>query len=277
MKRIVRIFLIIGIASTIVGSAILVTAIATSKGDMNSIFNTYTEDIVLEESSSYDAATVDVSLHNANIELEYSDTVDVVTVVYRQIKDFRGESAYTPKKTQDKTLFKITEEETGSFVVGARFATPTVTVILPTNRRYHSITLVTENGWIKADEQPTFLHTTVFYLATENGKIDIQPLAAEKVTATTENGAISAKGVTANEATFTTENGKITIEEADVENLTARSELGSITATLAGLYTDYSVDTDISLGRCNIEQRSGGERKLKITCELGSINVSFLG
>ena len=69
--------------------------------------------------------------------------------------------------------------------------------------------------------------------------------------------------------------GNIELEKLDCKDISLTNDVGDIKGTLCGSDVDYTIDCESDIGDCNISDRVGGERKLKIKSSIGDINIKF--
>ena len=114
----------------------------------------------------------------------------------------------------------------------------------------------------------------------ENRKISLQIpdelLENLTLSTTNEDITLSALTVTGSISISSTE-GNITFGDLDVGNaLTLSAKNGNITGTVVGSYDDFSIQTEIKKGECNLpDNKDDGEKTLHVSSNNGDVNIEF--
>lgn len=100
---------------------------------------------------------------------------------------------------------------------------------------------------------------------TVNGKLKVE----------SEVGEINIRECRMNKLDASSNVGTINFDRVDCKDIECESDVSAIKGTLVGKEEDYSIDCRADLGACNLSDRSGGERKLKIRTDIGDIDIKF--
>lgn len=119
---------------------------------------------------------------------------------------------------------------------------------------------------------------------TLSGKIDVESDAGNVTFKNANTEGICAKtdvgSVKINNCKFASFDAETDVGSIDVDSLDCRvtslsSDVGSIKGKLCGKLEDYTVSCRKDMGSCNISDRVGGDKILKVSTSVGSINITF--
>ena len=100
-------------------------------------------------------------------------------------------------------------------------------------------------------------------------------LSSIAVDTTNENISISGLGVTGS-IDLSSNGGNVYVSKADAPSIRLETKNGNISGAVAGSINDYSIDTSGSKkGECNLSDRTGGSKLLRVKANNGDINISF--
>ena len=107
------------------------------------------------------------------------------------------------------------------------------------------------------------------------GAIKLENVNGVKASLQTDVGSIKLNGCNFDNTDISSDVGNIDFEELDSKSITVTNDVGNINGTLCGKIDDYTVDCDKDMGKCNISDRVGGDRQLKIKSSVGNVNIKF--
>lgn len=119
---------------------------------------------------------------------------------------------------------------------------------------------------------------------TLSGKIDVESDAgnvtfknanAEGVCAKTDVGSVKINNCKFASFDAETDVGSIDIDSLDCRVTSLSSDVGSIKGKLCGKLEDYTVSCRKDMGSCNVSDRVGGDKILKVSTSVGNINITF--
>lgn len=138
---------------------------------------------------------------------------------------------------------------------------------------FGSVSLVTDNGVItvcgvKADN---------ILADSDNGYISFDNVWAQSIDVSTDNGAIKLKETTGyNTLKGKTQNGRIECVKVVCPDISFQVSNGSVDGTIVGEVWQYSVETKVHNGSCNLKDSSTGDKKLYVRVSNGSIKLNFV-
>jgi len=110
----------------------------------------------------------------------------------------------------------------------------------------------------------------------DNGNILADNLTAQMIFAQVENGEISIKNVECQQVDATTTLGDIYAEKLYASrSINFSVEMGEVTAQLKGEKSNFKTTVECEFGSCNISNSTSGSITLKISVEMGTVNVTF--
>lgn len=137
---------------------------------------------------------------------------------------------------------------------------------------FANVTLTTDNGVIAVDG----FRSQMLSLDTDNGYIRLDNVRAEGLDFRVDNGAVKLGGVSAKTVLGSTQNGAITLDRLESENVTLKTDNGTISGSLVGNEADYRIETRVSNGSCNLNDKADGEKQLYLRVGNGSIRLHFV-
>lgn len=69
--------------------------------------------------------------------------------------------------------------------------------------------------------------------------------------------------------------GEIRFEGISGRNITLNNDCGDIKGTIRGKEEDYTINVEIEAGNKNITNRTGGQNRLNVSVDMGSIDIKF--
>ena len=100
---------------------------------------------------------------------------------------------------------------------------------------------------------------------TVNGKLKVE----------SDVGEINIRECRMNKLDASSDVGTINFDRVDCKDIECESDVSAIKGTLVGKEEDYSIECKTEFGACNLSDRSGGERKLKVRTDVGTIEIKF--
>lgn len=137
---------------------------------------------------------------------------------------------------------------------------------------FADVTLTTDNGMIAVQG----FRSRKLSLDTDNGYIRLENVFAENLEFGVDNGAVDLSGVNAKTVLGSTKNGAITLDRLESESVTLKTDNGTISGSLVGNEADYRIETRVSNGSCNLNDKTDGEKQLYLRVGNGSIRLHFV-
>ena len=134
------------------------------------------------------------------------------------------------------------------------------------------IDLSTDNGMISVKG----LTAKCIMADSDNGYITFDHVNADQIDVTTDNGGIKLKHTQGKIVKGKTQNGVISCERLTSEDISFQVSNGSISGSIVGEYWQYSVETKVHNGSCNLKDSESGDRKLYVRVSNGSIRMEFV-
>lgn len=135
------------------------------------------------------------------------------------------------------------------------------------------VSIETSNGRVSIE---TVQAGTKLDVETKNGEIELQSCSADTVEVETNNGQISLQSVEAPVKTdVKTSNGMIVFSGLRSPDISLKTNNGAVGGSIQGKKSDYQIQTSKTLGSNNLENKSGGSKKLQVETRIGAIDVTF--
>ena len=116
-----------------------------------------------------------------------------------------------------------------------------------------------------------------FIIYGTTGDVTVEELNAGSAEIGCSTGDINLKKITVDKLYAHLTTGEIVLNDVDAKDIELKSTTGSINGSLVGSITDYTIESHVSTGKCNLPDGFGsGERKLKVTATTGDIRISFM-
>lgn len=135
-----------------------------------------------------------------------------------------------------------------------------------------NVTLSTDNGKIKVNN----VNAEKLIANTNNGHISLNCINANAVEVKTDNGYIELKNIVANTVSGVTHNGAISCERVKGEVIELSTNNGAINGTIVGQESDFKISAKVSNGHCNLSNKETGDKTLKVKTGNGAIKLSFV-
>lgn len=150
--------------------------------------------------------------------------------------------------------------------------TPAITVMLPENYS-GDVQVDTTNCYVKLD---SFQKFGTISCETTNSAISVDDLSAGSLSFETTNAAINLKNVkAAQKIEADTKNAQIGLQKVESPDISLHTTNALITGTIAGRKDDYSVEAHTTNAISNLQNRSGGNKKLTVETTNAIINLDF--
>ena len=293
MKKWLKRLPLLGVAALLVGGIFFLTGFAITGFDMQALSNIQIEQKTYTESEENTITTLSLDFDTTDIRLVFDNGLTGVEVDYPQKQTKRGKNINAVTFTETENALTVTEKETFHPSIFT-FASPTLTLRLPTSRAY-DLTIKTSTGDIVIPQG----NFTSLALETSTGDISLTGVQANGVKMKASTGDISMNNVTVASALLietTTGSVKasqtITAETLSIKtgtgSIKARNGVinattihlststGDITATFVGRYEDYAVSVKTSTGDSNIHTNtSNAARALTLKTSTGDIRIYF--
>ena len=69
--------------------------------------------------------------------------------------------------------------------------------------------------------------------------------------------------------------GKLSVDSLNCGDIDVDISAGNVTLNVAGNKSDYTIRTNVSAGKCNVSNQSGGDKKLTVDVSAGKVTVNF--
>lgn len=119
-------------------------------------------------------------------------------------------------------------------------------------------------------------------LNVDMGNVVWEDIQSRKVTLNVEMGNLQVKTALADMLQAVCDMGRMEFESVHAQSMTADCSMGNMDIGLTGRKEDYFISYDSSMGSVDIEgghakRNSQADNEIDLTCDMGNINVSFLG
>lgn len=102
--------------------------------------------------------------------------------------------------------------------------------------------------------------------------------ALELLDISTTNEDIALAPLNADSVSLDVNGGSISFERLNAEaSVALNAKNGNIIGSIVGGYDDYTISHTIKKGECNLSDKDGGTKSLKVSCNNGDIGVDFVG
>ncbi len=163
-------------------------------------------------------------------------------------------------------------------------------VSIPSSLKNYDLSVQTTSGFVSIDD----LSVRELAVQTVSGKVDIDVEHAQSVEVQTASGnvelsgdavsvnvdAISAKvdlDMTVADLDISSDSGKIVFEVENNTTIEVESKTGDIRGTIEGVKNQYTIQTEVWQGRCNVDNQVGdGLHVLEVEVGTGSAKIKFV-
>lgn len=289
MKKLFKIFLIVGACLLFIGGGIFVVAFAKADFNIRELSPTKTREDCYEETSTVTALSIDYNV--ADITIVATDS-EKLSVTYTCPYNRRGDLNEITITEENGTLSMVERTKQHISLSFFNFYDHRVRVNVPKDRVLN-IQIQTDTGDINLGDG-TFGKID---LDTDTGDITLGTITATEMNLSLDTGDVEFNGaITTSTLTMETDTGDVDFNSAittdtlaiktntgDIDGggvITAQSveietSTGDIDLTLSGAQTDYTIVAETNTGDQNIHSGGNGERKLSITCSTGDIEIDF--
>lgn len=111
---------------------------------------------------------------------------------------------------------------------------------------------------------------------TDYGDVEIKDCKFTSIECTTDYGDIDMEQCGSDTFNCNTDYGDIEFERISGKNIVFDTACGDIEGTIDGSKSDYMINTETSLGKRNIQNKTDGKNTLDAKTDLGDIEISFL-
>ena len=262
MSKSLKVMLIIG--AVLIGIGIIVVlAVGFSSGwqfsTANAEYKTYETEVGAE------ITDIDLDFSAGTLKVEFYDG-DVIKVEYPETKQITTECKVTGKTLKIKSIVHWHVQFWGfNKIPPTRIYIPQNTVLgLKMDVSAGSISFgagafsdvdikisagAITMGSVKCDD---------FNLKMSAGAVDVSQIQCNRFKADLSAGALNVKGL-------------------NCDNIGLDVSAGAADLSIAGKKSDYTIQTDVSAGSCNVRSQSGGSKRLTVDVSAGSVDVSFEG
>jgi DUF4097 and DUF4098 domain-containing protein YvlB len=230
---------------------------------------------VIDKTIDYEYQTRDVSAEGIT---SVSVSAEDKAVVFQRWSNNKIEVKYPT--AQDQTYdfecsgssYTISNQENGRHRGRWTDGTPTITVMLPENYS-GDIQVDTTNSYVKLND---FQNLGTISCSTTNSAIEVKNLSARSLSFMTTNAAINLKQVTATEKIEAdTQNAQIGLQKVESPDISLHTTNALVTGTIVGREEDYSINASTTNAISNLQNRSGGSKKLFVETTNAIINLNF--
>lgn len=150
--------------------------------------------------------------------------------------------------------------------------TPTITVMLPEDYS-GDVQVDTTNCYVKLER---FQKLGTFSCSTTNSAIMVNDISARSLSFMTTNAAIDLKEAAATETIEAdTQNAQIGLLKVESPDISLRTTNALVTGTIVGREEDYTISAHTTNAVSNLQNRSGGSKKLSVETTNAIINLKF--
>jgi hypothetical protein len=150
--------------------------------------------------------------------------------------------------------------------------TPTITVMLPENYS-GDVQVDTTNCYVKLER---FQKIGTIRCSTTNSAIMVNDISARSLSFMTTNAAIDLKEVAAAEKIeANTKNAQIGLLKVESPDISLQTTNALVTGTIVGREEDYTISAYTTNAVSNLQNRSGGSKKLSVETTNAIINLNF--
>lgn len=111
---------------------------------------------------------------------------------------------------------------------------------------------------------------------TTNSVITMKEVNAENISIETQNAAITLEDTKASNKLFAqTQNGKISLKNISAQDIFLQTQNGIISGTIEGVKSDFTIETRTTNAISNIQNQSGGSKKLTAETTNAIISIDF--
>ena len=139
-------------------------------------------------------------------------------------------------------------------------------------KAFGKVDLTTDNGMIAVEG----LNAQSVTVDTDNGYIKLNGVCAERVDCKADNGAVDLLEVKAGVVSGLTHNGAIRCQRVESDDISLTVINGAISGTLVGSRDDFRIAVHVGNGRCNLSEKTDGNKSLFAKTGNGSIELEFV-
>lgn len=222
------------------------------------------KDVMLTE-DTFEADTIDeLDIQTENAKISILPSTDDTIKVALESGNKEDKLVTNAKDNSLEVQIKNKSWATISFNL---FAPPTsLTVYLP-KQQYKDVTIATDNGKIEINE----LAAENIDIQSSNGKISLEDILSDKLNIHTSNGLIKLTDIEARDTKFKSDNGKVTLTNV-LGDISGDTSNGKITVNTENL--DQQIDLHANNGIINIYTETlPSNNTLDLRTDLGKIRV----
>lgn len=271
MKKIFKLFLIVGASLLFIGGCIFAVAFAKADFNVRALSHVQYREECYKENAQVTTLNLDCSV--ADIQIAYADT-DTLTITYLQAHNTHRDLDEISITEQDGVLSLSQSRNPyfspSFFNVSVGFE---ISIQVPQDRVL-DINVKTSTG----DIQVSSGNFNSAEFKTSTGDMDFYgEIVADTLFAQTSSGEIDIQGnVTANTVSLKISTGDMDSDGViTAQTIDIKTGTGDVEIVLAGEQSDYTVVAKTNTGKQNIYSGGNGEKKLAITCSTGDIEVEF--
>ena len=296
MKKWLKRLPLLGVATLLAGGLLFLVGFAITGFDVHALSNIQVQQKTYTESAENTITNLSLDFDTTDIQLVFDNSLTGMEVEYPQKQTIRGKNINTVTFTETENSLTVTEKEEFHLSIFT-FASPTLTLRLPTSRAY-ALSIKTSTGDIVIPQG----NFTSLSIETSTGDVSLNNVQANGVKIKVSTGDISLNNVTVASALLVeTTTGdvktaqKVTAEtlsiKTDTGDIKARNSVinattitlftgtGDITATLTGTHMDYKISASTNTGDSNIDTNLGytenASRTLLLKTSTGDIRIYF--
>lgn len=269
MKKIFKVFLILGACLLFIGGGIFLIAFAKVDFDIYALSATKTKEERYEETSIVTSLSLEYTVADINVVATDSEKLSVSYSCPYNRKGDLYEVSITEENGRLSIVEKTKQHVSLSFI---NFYDHDVTVYVPKDRVL-DIQIQTNTGDIKLGNG-TFGEID---LETDTGDIVFGAITATEISVSVDTGDVDFNGnVIANTLTIETDTGDIDSNGViTAQTIKAETDTGDVELILSGARTDYTIIAKTNTGDQNIHSGGNGEKKLSVSCSTGDIEIDF--
>lgn len=252
-------WLILGIITSLLGVAAFVTGLAMfTPGKLDKFKNEYKQDtIYLVDSSEFE---LDVDKAIVNI---YSTTgtsyINYNVSKYTNVKQEKNEIKFNNKLHILGFIFDWYDDNT-------------IDVYLNSSTSY-DFNFELDAGKLTINDSINFERINADIDA---GEVNLGTLTVENSTKLNlDAGEIKIMKLETKKLDIDIDAGRAKLDLVDCANINVDIDAGELNMKLVGSIEDYTIDTDVDFGSCNVKDRTGGEKNIKVNIDAGKVIIDF--
>lgn len=257
MKKVMTVFLVIGIIAVILGIVLAAIGGTLGSGNVN-----YTDEIFRSE-SSVERLELDVAAGSASVEFYDGDCVEIA---------YQAHPKYGFTASRDGATVKLGHSQHGWFSWNWGRKAPVATVKLPYTLAVE-LDIDVNAGSVKV-QSGEFRKLTIDVSA---GELTMGEIVCPAVKCHVSAGSVKLEGLTCSNTDCHVSAGSVKLSKVNCPVVNLDASAGSIKLGMLGNKEEYTILVDKSAGDCNVSSQRGTDpdKKIDIDVSAGTIEVNF--